>query len=324
MAFGSPPAFMGYVGFVRFGPSDTDLVRATSADIRLSQEIIKPDLIDSRFDRTTYQLGPKIVEGSAEFPAIFDSGGTGSSNDVAEKLYRLACQRDASGKIGSTEIAVKYTSQSASFRFPGCIVNNWRFAVAQSDVINIGIDVIGIDRVSTDLTEPGDDEFKTTRIVTWNDAVFSIDEADGTTSVVSSEYIRNFDIEIANDAERFYTLNGKLSPQDIAPRKRDVTGSLTIMGRHPSLSSIAEDNENRCTEDRTMVFGYNISAPSCGTGFKVRLKDLVFEIEEMSLTNDLFETTVNYTSFPGGRLLLAEDPLISGVNSVGTPVGIIS
>jgi len=48
-----------------------------------------------------------------------------------------------------------------------------------------------------------------------------------------------------------------------------------------------------------------------------KLPNVVFEIEEMSLTNDLFETTINYTSFPGGRLGstggIFEDPLISAI-----------
>ena len=91
MALGTPPAFMGYVGFVKF---DTSLVRATSCDIKLSQEITKPDVVDSRFDRTVYQLGPQIVEGAVEFPAIYDSGVVGdSTQDIAEKLYRRAVKR---------------------------------------------------------------------------------------------------------------------------------------------------------------------------------------------------------------------------------------
>lgn len=56
-------ANMGWVGFVKLNiPSlnARNILRATSADINLSQDITMPDVIDGRIDRTVYQLGPKI------------------------------------------------------------------------------------------------------------------------------------------------------------------------------------------------------------------------------------------------------------------------
>ena len=303
MAFGTPPAFMGFVGFVRFLiPGHNTVVRANSADIKLSQEVIKPDVIDSRFDRTVYQLGPKIVEGAVEFPAIFDSGTTDAISDVASILYELAVVRDTFGKLSVLDIQVKYTFENASFVYPNCSINNWRFSVAQSDVVTIGIDVIGgvrgnETRIQETLTEPSESSMALTRIVTWNDAVFRIFGGEGQLDI-GGEFIRTFDVEIANDAERFYSLNGLLLPQDIAPRKREVTGSIVLMGRHPALGPYSETNQDRCTESTWLKFGYQISNPQCGAGFYTVLPNTVFQIEEVALTNDIFETTVNYHNFP--------------------------
>jgi len=126
--------------------------------------------------------------------------------------------------------------------------NNWRFTATQSELITIAVDVIGVDREDATLTEPVDGKVDLTRIVTWNDAVIEIDDEPGGSQILDGKFIRTFNVEIANDAERFYTLNGLLAPQDIAPRKRDVTGSISVMGRHASLANLAVTNEDRCTE----------------------------------------------------------------------------
>ena len=68
--FEKPPAYMGYVGFVNIGGY---IVRATSADISLKQDITKPDVVDGRIDRTVYRLGPQEVGGTVAFPAIYGS-----------------------------------------------------------------------------------------------------------------------------------------------------------------------------------------------------------------------------------------------------------
>ena len=89
------------------------------------------------------------------------------------------------------------------------------------------------------------------------------------------------------------------------------------MGRHAELGTIAATNQDRCTESTVLRFGYQISNPACGSGFRVDLPNVVFEIEEMALTSDLFETTVNWHVFPGGRIGSLDDevtdPLIDAI-----------
>lgn len=348
--FGNPPAYMGFVGFVRlisnepipgWKQPDNFLIRANTADLKLSQEITRPEVIDSRFDRTLYQLGPKLVDGSLSFPAMYDQVG---DTNVFEALYRYSVTRNNSGLLTPFDLDVKYAAsrgaeQQAEFVYRQCIANTWEFRVAQSDVVTCTIAVIGIDRQPktlavpsradglTDCVENGgygggieiDDSnpVGTTRVVTWADARVRITPGRGTSIPIDGRFIREFSVSINNNAERFYTLNSQLFAQAIAPRKREVTGTLLLMGRNPTLSTLAETNEEFCNEESYIDFGYvsknNSTCP--GSDFSVRLPNIIFQIEEMALTNDLFETTVAWSSLPAAGTGVC-DPLLSNIGEI--------
>lgn len=298
----SPPlASMGFVGYVRVGTGSSAVqVRARSADIRLSQAIEKPDVVDGRFDRTVYQLMPKIVEGSIEFPSIMESVGAGE--DPTTRLYRLAAKRNfpGDGKLTSEPIAISYTNRDASFLFNDCIINQFRWSVEQQDVVSVNVDVIGLEREATTwepMIESNRYFPQQSRIVTWNDAVVEVTEANDAFNY-DGRYVRSFEMTLNNNAERYYTLNGRLFPQDIAPRKRDIEGSITFMGRLPELAEQAQTNEDRCSEIGKVKFGYQLTNALCSGTFLVTLPNCVFEIEELQLTNDIFETTVNWHCLP--------------------------
>ena len=312
--FGNPAASLGFVGFVKFGgavggAADQGLVRATSCDLKLSQEVSAPDVVDSTFDKTVWQLGPKLVEGNVEFPAIFARGSTGAT--IAETLWDLAVRRDSSGKLQIIPISVKYTSSNAAFDYSSCIVDSYTFSVTQSAVVEISVSIIGGGRSNNEsLVDPGQ-QIKNTRIVTWNDAVVTLNLVGNSSSAIGGEFVRGFEVTLANNADRFYTLNGTLAPQDIAPQKRDITGTVTLMGRHPGLGTHAEDNEERCFDDSTIQFGYDIGSieGNCGGSFLRELPGIVYKIEQLALANELFETTVEFISLPAARMN-ASDPLL--------------
>ncbi len=344
----APRAFMGFVGFVRVqagtikgnndGVSDTlhgsYLIRATSADINLTQEITKPDVIDSRYDRSVYQLGPKLVDGSFAFPAVYEVP-TGETTTLFEILYRYAVTRDIHGLLSPFELNVKYAQSNllpneAEFRYTGCMANTWQFAVAQSDVVTCTVDVLGVNRETLGALDPptrsdtactGSSTSETatlgtTRIVTWNDARVEMSGGRLVASI-GGEYVRSFEANINNDAERYYTLNTKLFVQAIAPRKREISGNVVLMGRHQQLGNIAINNELNCTESTNIKFGFN--TPGTGEGcsdstFNVTMPNCIFQIEEMSLTNDVFETTVNWHSLPSAGTGVC-DPMLESLGS---------
>jgi hypothetical protein len=336
-----PPAYMGYVGYVQLKPEgEAYTLRVTSADISLKQEVNAPDVIDSRYDRTVYQLGPKEIDGSIAFPAVYDESG---GADIIRTVYNYAVTRlTPDGSLGQMDIDVRYAPgntwpNQADFTYTGCVINSWQFSVAQSDMVNITVEVIGEERLEPGM-ETSDNTFEmfnafnfsdtttsdgsytaqeNTRVITWNDARIEITPGRGDTATISGEFVRTFEANINNNAERFYTLNGQLFPQAIAPTKRDVNGNVGIMGRHIALAALARDNQWYSFEESTIAFGFvpTVNTASDSTGqiqpvFGVLLPNIVFKIEEMALTNDLFETTMNWICMPAaGTFTEFDDPL---------------
>ena len=150
--YNNPPAYMGFVGYVRLRTGNvvgngvdsgsnynhqSMIVRATSAEMNVKQEITKPDVIDSRYDKTVYQLGPKEVDGNLAFPAVYDLQ---SGSSIVEALYRYAVTRSPTGSLSDFDVDIKYaTSQSppneADFVYFGCVVNTWQFSVSQGEPV---------------------------------------------------------------------------------------------------------------------------------------------------------------------------------------------
>ena len=295
----SPPwASLGFVGYVIFegaGSSGSPIhVRATSCDLKLTQTVEKPDVVDSKYDKTVYQLGPKEVGGSVAFPAVHEDTETS-----IQAMWRRAVRRDANGRLSDMNVVVKYADYNAIFRYGGCIVDTFEFNVAQGDVVNVTTGIIGINReaAADRVIEYG---FRNSRIVTWNDATVQIGNTAGILDDdIPSSHIREFTATLNNNSDRFYTLNGRLEPQDVAATKRDIDGSVVVMGRHPSLGNLAITNETRCTERSFIRFGYSLQTGECVGSWFIKLPGCVFEVEEIALTNELFETTINWHALTG-------------------------
>jgi len=331
--YNNPPAYMGFVGYVRLNTGnvvgngiDTGsnynhgdmIVRATTADMNVTQAVTKPDVVDSRYDKTVYQLGPKEIDGSLAFPAVYDRQ---SGASIVEALYRYAVTRSPSGLLSDFDIEVKYaTSQSppneADFIYYGCIVNTWQFSVTQGDLVNQTVELIGLTRDFANLSSAIPSASLTnTRAVTWHDARVEI-TGGRLANTIGGQYIRTFEANVNNNADRFYTLNKELFAQAIAPTKRDVDGNVVLMGRHMDLADLAWNNPNYCSESVELKFGFITTGTSgdCASAFNVTLPNCVFEIEEMSLGNEIFETTVNWHSLPAAGTGIS-DPMLNSLNS---------
>ena len=309
MAF--PNAYLGFVGWVRFGSSY--FVRATSADIAVTQSIEKPDVVDGKIDKTVYQLGPVEVGGSVSFPGVYEIY-SGTVRSPVEVLWDWAIQRTAGGDIvpaNKQDITIKYVN-GVAFRYTGTVIDSFEFNIAAEDVLNITVNVIGVDRFQD--TDPSlkvalpDYVQKNTRIITWNDVNVNIG---GPGVGIDPSEIRSFTATVANNVQRIYTMNSSLAPAVVVPTKRDISGSFTLLGRNSSLglrsygysNESKTGNETRCTADNSICFGYNTTidtSSSCSLAWNVTFENcVIFEIEEMSITNDFFETTVNWHALPG-------------------------
>jgi len=328
-------ASLGYVGWVRFAgmpAGQTSWVRAFSADIKATQTSDRPDVVDGKTDKTVYQLKPIEVGGGVSFPAIHELT-AGASDPPAKLMWKLALQRNAEldggglvnpegGDLGQFNTEVKYTS-GVGFKYVGCIVNSYEFSIAKEENLTINLDIFGINRTTLDqsvIIQSPPYALRNTRVVGWNDVRVLARHPSGNYEVSSGQF-RNFSAKVSNNTNRYYTLNGRLFPAAVLPTKRDINGSFTLMGRNSSLANyvysatgntplgvtINNGNQLRCTEPGEIWFGYSLASyaaqgqydSNCSGQFFVKLPGCLFEIEELKITNDLFETTVNWHSLPG-------------------------
>ena len=309
-----PTAQMGFVGSVRFSGGSIGqeiFVRALSCDIRAKQDITYPDVVDGRIDRTLYQVGPRMVDGSAEFPLVHEGIQNGTGKDcgepdatcqtnLANRLWNIAAKRDQVGRlVNQFNVDVRYTDNTA-FRYPNCIINTMRINVTQADVVKINFGVIGGANVTDNVREALTTEREPTmlapaRVVTWNDFrinVFAREE----NIVVPGSFIRAFEVTLNNNADRFYTLNGKLVPQDITARKRSIEGSLTLMGfANKQFHDFVYNNQNRFTSRTKIQFGYTLGSATVPY-WATALWGVIFQIEEVAISNDLVETRMPFSA----------------------------
>ncbi len=329
-------ANMGWVGFVNFSSAKLNvdtILRVTAADVNLSQEITKPAVIDGRIDPTVYQLGPKIVEGTLSLPVVADIDPTafsasncptaqdltsGTAGVLLNNLWCWATSRGPQGRLKFDDVSlnIRYANH-AGFQFDSAVVNTYGMSITQGDAVNLEINVIGRGRIasSNTLTSPAIKDFLSpARVMTWNDAtVTGIGGCSNDANLFFSNQVREFNFEINNNAERFYSLNGNLLPMDVNVGKREITGTLTLMGFQDRLRILAETNQDRFTEKNeirlALYIGEETSFTAAGgfasrdwTGtnpvgtpiFQKRFSSVVFQIEEVSMTNDLLETSINW------------------------------
>lgn len=309
-----PYAQMGFVGSVRFSGGSIGqeiFVRAKSCDIRAKQEISYPDVVDGRIDRTLYQVGPRMVDGSAEFPLVHEGIVNGTTKDcnepaatcqtnLANRLWNIAAKRDTVGRlVNQFNVDVRYTDNTA-FRYPNCIINTMRIGVNQGAEVNINFNVIGGANVTDNVREPLTTEREPTflspaRIVTWNDFrinIFCREEG----IVVPGSFIRTFEVTLNNNADRFYTLNGKLVPQDITARKRTIEGSVAFMGfANKQFHDFVYNNQNRFTSQSKIQFGYTLGSSTIPY-WATALWGVIFQIEEVAISNDIIETKMPFSA----------------------------
>jgi len=309
-----PYAQMGFVGSVRFSGGSIGqeiFVRAKSCDIRAKQEISYPDVVDGRIDRTLYQIGPRTVDGNCDFPLVHEGivngtqkncgeGTATCETNLANRLWNIAAKRDQVGRlVNQFNIDVRYTDNTA-YRYPNCIINTMKINVTQSAEVNMSFGVIGgsnsTDNVREIISEDRAPVFMSpARIVTWNDFRINVFVREESITLPGA-YIRSFDVTLNNNADRFYTLNGKLAPQDITAKKRAIEGSLSLMGfANKQFYDFIYNNQNRFTSQTKIQFGYTLGSGSVPY-WATALWGVIFQIEEVAISNELIETRVPFVA----------------------------
>lgn len=276
-------------------------------------------------------------------------------------IWQWGLTRDSFGRLcyADTDLIVRYANHAA-FKYTRCLINELSLKVAKEDMITMDLGVIAQARfgygddpdlsgvnyneicpLNSDDGWTGNPDLEIpaflapARILTWNDFSVNGMHMEGTncanqTPLFWSNQIREFNLTINNHAERYYSLNGTLAPVDINVGKREITGSMTLLGYNHALRRHAETNQDRFTSKDELRMAIYIGDDASGdvttsstglprdwyTGtytqignaiqdqqgnshypiFARKLVGVVFQIEEVALTNDVLETTVNYLS----------------------------
>lgn len=299
-------ATMGWIGFVKLG---TAIIRATSCDIKTSQEITYPEVVDGRADQTIFQMGPKITGGTVAFPLVHDTA-TGAcsspttttlqANSIAAHIWALAAARDASGRLTAFNSTVRY-SNNLAYYYPNCYLNSLTFTIAQGADVQCSAEVFGGASSANGISDRTGDPslidnslnyLAPARVATWNDVAVALVNLGGS-NVLGNE-MREFTVTLNNNLERFYTLNGTLSAFDIAPKKREISGTLKIIGNNQILSKWTDQNDQRFTSSSQIAFGFKIGGPAQPAYWANGLNGVILEIEEVAISTGLFETSTKW------------------------------
>lgn len=307
-------AQMGFVGFVNFGADwggQPVTVRAESCDLKMKQEIELPNLVDGKYDKTAYFMKPKQIEGALSFPAVAGDG----SGAVFNRSFDWAWKRDlGTGRlVSSGDVTVKYFGGFA-YRYTGCVVDSWDFSAEQGGMVKINMNLIGKQRfqeMGYGTQTPGTNDYGigpnysfqgNSRVIGWNDVQLDI-TGDGinvrSVDCGINDGIRSFTMNIKNNVQRFYAL-GCFTPVDVTAGKRDISGTMKVLGINNTLAQAANTNEVRCNAEAQIHLKIN---PTCTSGstfdFDKVFGGAIFQIEEISLTNDIVESSINWKALPG-------------------------
>ena len=304
-----PIAQMGFVGSVvlRGGTFIPNLyMRVSSCGVQAKQNVEPEGVIDGKIDSTVYKVMPREVEGEISFPFVEEISTLNSCDQQSQTpgnaIWNAAVKRDAEGRlISEFDVDVRYTD-SHGYTYPKCQINTCGISVTQGDTVKCSFNVIGKGDASGNVRVPyvgeGVGNYNAPiRAITFNDFRLTVGYGGANNLTFNGDYVREFKVDVNNNIERVYTLNGKLAPQDITAKKRNISGSLTLMGYSGLIKDFYQDiydgNQNRYSSQNRIRFGY-VRGNSAQYVFDATLGGVIYKVEEVSLSNDLITTTVNF------------------------------
>ena len=324
------PGFQGQILFTNPSGGNSIIpaaglrVRASSIGLQVKQDIQYPDLCDGAVDKSAYALQGEMAEGDIAFPMIHEgavlssilgtpkNGGAGCGNSytssLAEAIWQLAVGRDPYGRMLTTFDAQVQYPDNSNFIYGGCLVNTLGIKVTQGAPVEFTMGLMGGANGAaprsnaTAAFAAAPVYLAPARIVTWNDvqlalystATTSNDPFNGT--VLNGTGIRELSIDVKNNCERYFTLNGSLGPQDITARKREISGSFKILGRSQYLNTVGSTNYKRFTSNEHLAFGYSLGNAG-NIYWATVLHGCIFKYEELTINpSEVFESSVAFNA----------------------------
>lgn len=327
------PVTKGVMGFVDLGStwnigSGGGQLRVTSAGLRAVQDITAMETIDSTYDYTAYRLGPVRVEGDIAFPV--PAVGDFMLNIVkaaAERYNFGASGANIPGQLKNSGSVTTYYDHTIGYTYNNCKINTMSVNIASEEAVEVTWSLIGRDRTAA--SGGGSraahlDRNAPERVLTWNDTKVASASLNATTSggsatSLSSSQVRSFSFEINNNLTAFFGLNGEIfvAAANIVAGKREVSGSIEAAWNGSGLQNYAYvmnagggssgspiGGTHRCSSDDKLLCGFTkctggeSGIPSfTGTALWLRFNGVVFNMEDISVTNDFFMGTQAWRAY---------------------------
>lgn len=290
------PTTKGIMGLLKLSGGSGSLInqeiRVTSAGLKATQEVSAMDTIDGAYDYTAYRLGPVKVEGDIEFPVP-------AANNMVEHVIRTGAQRDVNGLLQFKNVSVnaKY-DHTISYEYSGCSVNTMGIEIAAEEAMTVRMNLLGHDRKAGSAILPTYTP-SPQRVITWNEI-----EVSTTGPTLVAAQVKSLSFEVNNNVTVFFGLNKKIfaAADNIIAGKREVTGTMEVSWNGSGLVNYAF-NQNTglpsyCTSDDTIVLTID---PQCQGGSTtacvVKFLGIIYNLEEINMTNDFFMGTQTWRAF---------------------------
>lgn len=304
------PVTKGMMGFLNLGGNQPNIgpLRVTSCGLKAAQEVSAMDTIDGTYDFTAYRLGPVKIEGDVEFPIP-------SGYDYLLKVLTAGAKRNAQTGLminDNIDIDARY-DYTTSYRYTGCQVNTMSFSVASEEAVSVTMNLIGLARVAGVVAPPNYPSPQ--RVLTWNEVNVSslIDGAysKGGVTTINAPQIRNFQFEVNNNITPFFGLGGGVNgifASLLAAGKREITGSMEIawtgsgMEDYAYMKNVGTSSSGGgmrlCTTTDTLSMSVTSAcAGGSPTPSGARFYGIVYNMEDISMTNDFFIGTQSWRAY---------------------------
>jgi len=271
----------GIMGLARFNGRT---IRVTSLTLKAVQDISPSGTVDGIYDHTAYVLGPIKIEGDISFPVP-------ATDDTFNEVMRVAVLRDdTTGTLLTRNIRVDAKYDFAiGYAYTDCQVDRLSVNVASEAAIEFTMSLIGVERINGTASK---DYVAPARILAWNDVAITGSPA------ITSEQVRNFTFEVANNTSTFYGLDGRIltNPVNIVAGKRDVTGTIEIAWNGGGLEDYAYLVNQQVCRETTDFIDFDLTNCS-GTSGGLTFLGIIFDMEDISMTNDFFMGSQNWRAY---------------------------
>lgn len=197
--------FPGFTGALNI---DGKSIKFESASIAAKQDVNLPDLVAGTYKKGSYNYSKIEVGGSASGPV---------DEDFGTSLWDKAFNRTSDCfKLEPCPFSVTYYCDGLGLSVTSGAINTMKLSCTAGELAQWSIDVVGGGYSSGSASVAPSGQKK---LVTWD--AFTVTTPFGNT-------VQAFEVEINNNAQMVWAMNGGYAPLDIIAGLRMITGSVTV------------------------------------------------------------------------------------------------